>query len=223
MNIGKRFATVLILAAIGAACWWFWPIDRSIRNFPPTNSAIVVFGDSLMYGTGASNPNTQGPAPILSDHFGFPVRNLGAPGEDTEDAMRRIPQVLGTNPGLVIMCLGGNDYRYKKDRTEIFANLRKLIAEFQSGGAVVCVVGLEPPASIGYTYKREFKKLAFDMECLLVPDALRGILDTPSMRSDPFHPNTAGYELLCERIRDVVDETVQEIKKNASSQGGATP
>ena len=52
---------------------------------------------------------------------------------------------------------------------------------------------------------------------------LRGILDTPSMRSDPFHPNTAGYELLCERIRDVVDETVQEIKKNASGRGGATP
>lgn len=181
----------------GVALWRAQPAAE-IVNAPPVNPRIVAFGDSLTYGVGAERG--QGYPDLLSQRLGRPVINAGYPGDTTGDGLARLENdVLAHQPGIVIICLGGNDYLQRLDLDRAFENLRAMISRIQAGGAMVVLLGLDglmPFSGIG----GEFKALARETGAVFVPDILGGILDDKSLMADNIHPNAAGYRIMTDRV-----------------------
>ena len=89
-----------------------------------TSDAVLAFGDSLTFGTGAS-PAESYPEQ-LQTLIGRKVVNGGLPGEISADGLQRLPGMLEElNPKLLILCHGGNDFLRKQSDTAAAANVEK--------------------------------------------------------------------------------------------------
>ena len=99
--------------------------------------AIICFGDSLTYGTGAG-PGMNYPSQ-LSKMISKPVINAGLPGDTTAGALQRLEQdVLLKSPELVLITLGGNDLKNGVSKKAAFKNLKAIVESIQSiGGRVI--------------------------------------------------------------------------------------
>ncbi|WP_289286550.1 GDSL-type esterase/lipase family protein, partial [Methylophaga sp. UBA3991] len=115
------------------------------QKFELTDSAVILaFGDSLTFGTGA-NPEQSYPAQ-LAKLTGRTVINAGVPGEISEKALERLPELLNKHhPQLVILCHGGNDLLRKLNVGELESNLGKMVDLIQQSGADVLLVSVPKP------------------------------------------------------------------------------
>lgn len=195
------FLFVLILAGLyGYRTWGPYPIT----NEKPSGRAIIAFGDSLTFGTGAS-PETSYPAQLMA-LIRQPVVNRGAPGETTADALKRLQRdVLDNEPKIVLLCLGGNDLLRRVDADQTFSHLKTMITRIQEKGALVILIGLSG-APLSPSLNGRYKALARETGCPCVPDVLDGILGERDLMADQVHPNARGYAIMAERIRDAMAE-----------------
>jgi acyl-CoA thioesterase-1 len=198
----KVGAGALLVVLAAGVTWWLWPKSWPIVNAQPRGSAIIAFGDSLTAGTGAGDGNDY--PTVLGRLLGVEVLNRGVPGDTTADAIKRLERdVLGEDPRIVIVCLGGNDGLQRLPMEATFENLRQIIQAIQREGALVVLVGVRS-VSLADRYGGHFERLARDTGCVFVSDILAGILNDPSKKSDQIHPNDAGYRLMAERIAAAV-------------------
>jgi acyl-CoA thioesterase-1 len=172
---------------------YFDNADYAIVNNRPSGETIVSFGDSLTYGTGASN-GMDYPS-RLSLLIGETVINKGKPGDTTKTALSRIEDVLALNPRIVMITLGGNDLKIGVKANEAFSNLRTIIQHIQNHGALVVLGGIDIPL-FGNGYAQAYKNLARETGAVLVPNVFEGIMGNSSLMSDRIHPNDAGYEIM---------------------------
>ena len=179
---------------------------REITNAVPTGEAIICFGDSLTYGTGAGRDKDY--PSQLSRMIGKPVINMGVPGETTADALKRLDYVLVENPRIVIVTLGGNDMRKKVLKEQAFNNLKTIVGRIQEQGALVVIGGINVPF-FGSKYGDAYEKLARETGSLLVPNVFEGIITNKSLMSDPIHPNGKGYRLMAEAFHQVISPYIQ--------------
>lgn len=177
------------------------PSGYPIRNATPAGEAIVCFGDSLTFGTGAS-PGMDYPSQ-LSRLIGRPVVNLGVPGNTTTDALARLDQVLEANPRIVMVTLGGNDLKHRIPKEQAFANLKAIVSRLQERGALVVIGGIDIPL-LGRGYGSAYETLARDSGSLLVPNVFAGVMGRQDRMSDPIHPNDQGYGLMAEAFHRVI-------------------
>lgn len=198
---------VLVVVAVmflGCVTWFFLTREGVVTNYPPKNTTIVAFGDSLVYGQGstAGNDFVTG----LAKRIGRPIANLGVPGDTTADGVARIAEVEALDPGLVLVLLGGNDTlrRVPVETTE--KNLQKLISSFQARGAVVVFIGVRGGVLGGGERETMYERVAEEYGAIYVPDILAGILLKPELMHDGIHPNDAGYARIADRLADVFKE-----------------
>lgn len=159
---------------------------------------MVALGDSLTYGTGAQR-GEDWPS-LISRRCNCAIINKGVPGETTAEAYERLESdVLALDPKLVIVGLGGNDILRQLPREQMFENLRLIIKEIQDSGAIVVVLGLNG-FPLGGGLASGYSQLARDTGSVYVPNILGGILTNPDLKSDQFHPNAAGYEVMADKI-----------------------
>ena len=162
------------------------------------NQAIICFGDSLTYGSGASQ-GMDYPSQ-LSELIGRPVLNAGVPGDTTARALKRLERdVISKNPGLVLITLGGNDLKNGVSRDTAFSNLKQIIQSVQDNGARVIIGGLKFPFR-DRGYGKGYQELADETGVTLIPDIFEGIMGNRERMSDPIHPNDAGYKLIAQRF-----------------------
>jgi acyl-CoA thioesterase-1 len=180
----------------------------NIRNLRSTGETIICFGDSLTEGVGA---DSGGDYPsVLSRLIGFPVINAGRRGDTTAQALERLPDaVLNKNPRLVIVFLGGNDFLRQVPRQETRKNLAEIVRRIQGSGAIVVVAGLRLGLFTD-EFGPIFEEAAKQSGALFVAQVLKGILNDSSLRSDPIHPNGAGYRLIAERIAEKIKPLLLE-------------
>lgn len=193
----------ITILSIGLAAYLFWPEPKPL---PPTaGSAIVVFGDSLAAGVGASAGGDI--ASLLSSALTQPVLNLGVSGNTTADALTRIDKLLATDPRVVIVLLGGNDAIRKVPIENTFENLAQIIEHLQEAGAAVILVG-EPGGLYGTAYEKEYERLASKYRTFYVSNILSGLILQPEYMSDTIHPNDEGYRIATNRILPVVQKAL---------------
>lgn len=163
-----------------------------------TTDVVLAFGDSLTYGTGAKAEDSY--PVVLGQLIGRTVVRSGVPGEQTAGGLERLPEVLDEHkPKLVIVCLGGNDMLRKGAPEHIEANLRKILAEIKSRGLDAMLIGVPTPTLI--TRPPDFYfKLAREFAIPYEGEIITSVLYKSDLKSDPIHPNAAGYRKVAEAV-----------------------
>jgi acyl-CoA thioesterase-1 len=164
----------------------------------PPDADILAFGDSITFGTGAA-PAESYPT-VLAALIERKVVNAGVPGETTAVGKQRLAAVLDEHrPALMLLCLGGNDFLQRQDETQTTANLKEMITLARNRGVAVVLIGV-PRLGFGLEVPKFYKEIAKEFAIPLEDKILKQILSTNSLKSDPIHPNAAGYRLLAESV-----------------------
>jgi lysophospholipase L1-like esterase len=197
-HAGRLFFAVC-LALLLAAC------ERAptLPKLAP-HDIIVAFGDSLTYGTGASDDAAY-PA-VLASLTGRTVINAGVPGDTTTSALQRLPEVLDEHkPRLVLLCIGGNDMLKKQPVAATENNLRLLVQTIRASGAEVVLIAVPAPALFGGA-PDFYGRIAEDLKLPLEQDIFSEVLKDNRLKSDPIHANAAGYRVIAERLDEFLRE-----------------
>lgn len=174
-----------------------------IRNASPSGEDIICFGDSLTYGTGASEEMDY--PSQLSEMISMPVINAGVPGDTTATALARLEDdVLSESPRIVLITLGGNDLKNKVPKEKAFRNLRTIVTSIQDEGALVIVAGIDIPF-YGRGFGKAYKELCNEVGAVLIPNVFKGIMGNPKLMSDPIHPNDDGYTVMARKFYEAME------------------
>ncbi len=198
MRVRLRHLLLLVsLAFLLAAC----------RNETPrlaplaAGSVVLAFGDSVTFGTGAGAGEDY-PAQLAA-RSGWKIVNAGIPGDTAAVAQSRIAAVLReTNPALVLVELGGNDFLRRRAEGEVKEDLRAIVRAVKAGGATPVLVAV-PEFSLGLTGFSDsaiYAALAKEEQVWLVKDVFSKVLSNDALRADRIHPNAQGYRALADGI-----------------------
>ncbi len=157
----------------------------------------MAFGDSLTAGYGASDGH--GYPTILGQRLGVEIINHGRNGETSADGLKRVEEVAGLHPRVVLLCFGGNDALERLSRERMLANLGEIIDRLHQEGSFVVLIGVRS-ASLTDQNAKLFQKLAREKKVFHIPDILKGVFPKPVYMSDAVHPNEDGYRLIAERL-----------------------
>jgi acyl-CoA thioesterase-1 len=165
------------------------------------DTVVLAFGDSVTYGTGAQR--SQDYPTQLAARSGWQVVNAGIPGDTAGAAKLRIDAALKqTNPALVIIELGGNDFLRRRPEAEVKEDLRAIVRSVKDAGAMPVLVAV-PSFSLvnwGLADAAIYSALAEEENVVLVERVFSSVLSDPALRADPIHPNAAGYQVLADGI-----------------------
>lgn len=162
------------------------------------DAVVLAFGDSITFGTGAA-PGESYPA-VLEGLISRRVVNAGVPGETTAQGRARLAAVLDEQrPELLLLCLGGNDFLQHQDESRTDDNLRAMVTLAQERGIAVVLIAV-PRLGFGLEVPKLYGMIARDSAIPLERKALKKILSSDSLKSDPIHPNAAGYRILAESV-----------------------
>lgn len=189
-----RWMLALCAVALFSACGGSTPKVAKLA----AGDIVLAFGDSLTYGTGAK-PEASYPE-VLSQLIGRNVVRAGVPGEQTAGGLARLPALLDEHrPRLVIVCLGGNDMLRKQPQAAIESNLRDILRTIRSRGIDAVLIGVPEPGLI--TSAPDFyASLAREFGIPYEGRIVTSVLYSPELKSDPIHPNAAGYRRMAEAI-----------------------
>lgn len=188
---------VLMLAGCGAT-------QPALPHLGP-DDVVLAFGDSLTYGTGVDAAHSY-PAQ-LGQLIGHKVVAAGVPGEVTAQGVTRLPGVLdAVQPKLLLLCLGGNDLLHKLDVVTIGANLRTMVYEARQRGIAVVLIGVPEPRLFGGVPKY-YADIAAKADIPYEGKVLKTVLFDNTKKSDPIHPNAAGYRMIAEALAKLLHQT----------------
>lgn len=191
---------LFLLAACTPAPLQFEPV--------PVNSVVLVIGDSLVAGTGASRAESW--PRRLAERTGWRVINAGIPGNTSTNALQRLPALLDRHrPAAVIIAVGGNDFLRRVPKAVTRARLQEMITRSRAVTSHVALMAVPTPglaASLGMAEDHEmFAELAEANGLALIPGAIITVLSDPILRADAIHANAAGYALMAELVAEALD------------------
>ena len=169
---------------------------QKAEKLPPLTSdaVILAFGDSLTYGSGAGS--TESYPAILATLTGRQVINAGVPGEVSAAGRARLASVLDeTRPALLLLCHGGNDFLRRLDQAQVKENLRAMVQSAREQGIAVVLIAV-PTLGFGLQVPPLYAEVASEAGIPLEGEILADILGDSALKSDPIHPNAAGYKEL---------------------------
>lgn len=189
-----------------------WEVSREfflsypIVNYPPNGSHVMVWGDSLSSGVGATSP-MNGYVGVLKERLSLDLTNKAVSGETTGDVLLHSERDLSeVHPDIVMILLGGNDLLRRVPLAETFDNLRKLILAAQKQKAVVYLIGFQK--HVDDNYANAFKSLAKETGAIYTGDILGGIIGNQTLMSDEIHPNDKGYLKMADKIAPNLESLV---------------
>ena len=188
---GLRWTVVLLLLLWGCG-------DRPGLEPLPHDAVVLAFGDSLTFGTGATEHESY-PAQ-LEKMIGRRVVRAGVPGEVTADALARLPAALDEHaPRLLLLCIGGNDFLRRLGHQQAERNVREMVKLAHRRGVAVLLIGTPEP---GFTVSPPafYAGIAKEYRLPYEQSIIGEVLKDRALKSDPIHPNARGYKLIAERL-----------------------
>jgi lysophospholipase L1-like esterase len=184
----------LVLALVSCASCGERPKLERLSN----DAVILAFGDSLTFGTGASE-NESYPAQLES-LIGRRVVRAGVPGEITSQALARLPAALDEHsPRLLLLCIGGNDFLRRTGNAQAEQNVRAMVKLAKSRGVDVMLIGTPEPG-LTVTPPTFYAGIAQEFRLLYEAGVIGEVLRDATLKSDPIHPNARGYRVIAERV-----------------------
>ena len=190
----------IIFLSIGTAAYIFFRPSK-ITNYPSYGKSIIMFGDSLVEGVGSTKGYSL--PELLSKKINQPIINMGVKGETSYQGLARLDKVINSDPKIVMVLFGGNDYLHDIQEEETFKNIDYMVGLLQDFGAVVIILGIQG-GIISDPYEDNFKRIAKERCALYVPSVLDGLIGNELLMSDEVHPNDEGYTLLAGKIAPVL-------------------
>ncbi len=174
---------------------------------PGSTTQVIAFGDSLVFGVGTTGGNNF--VSVLSRRLDIPILNAGFPGDTTGSALARLDSaVLGRQPDIVIVLIGGNDLLQGVPVQQRVDNLTAIAQRLRAASATVLLVGLG--RDLLDPFAGALPEIANATSSLLVPDILQGIFGNPSLMADAIHPNNDGHAIMADRIEPVLEAAVYQ-------------
>jgi acyl-CoA thioesterase I len=180
---------------------------------------IVALGDSLTAGLGVG-PHESYPAQLQQrlQALKYPHRviNAGVSGDTSAGGLRRIPWILQSKPGWVILELGVNDGLRGLSLEQTRSNLEHMILRLHQAGVRVVLAGMKLPPNYGKEYTAGFEAiypaLAKQYRLPFIPFFLEGVAASAVLNQpDGIHPTPEGYRIIVEAVlktlRPLLDET----------------
>ena len=166
----------------------------------PSDAVVLAFGDSLTYGTGASEPESY-PAQ-LEALIGRRVVRAGVPGEVTAQALARLPGALEEHaPRLLLLCIGGNDFLRRLGNPQAERNVREMVQLAKSRGVAVLLIGTPEPG-FSVSPPAFYAAIAKEFRVPYEEGVIGEVLMDRALKADPIHPNARGYRVIAERLAD---------------------
>ena len=163
---------------------------------------MLAFGDSLTYGTGASEQESY-PAQ-LAPLIGRRVVDAGLPGEVSAHALQRLPGVLDEySPRLLLLCIGGNDFLRRLGKQQAAANVREMVRLAKARNIDVVLIGTPEP-SLTVSAPSFYDEIAAEFHIPYEGEVIGEVLRKPALKSDPIHPNASGYRVIAERLSELL-------------------
>jgi acyl-CoA thioesterase I len=189
-----RWAVVIVLLAGCGA--------RPALERLPSDAVVLAFGDSLTFGTGASEEESY-PAQ-LEKLIGRRVVRAGVPGEVTAQALARLPAALDEHaPRLLLLCIGGNDFLRRLGNEQAERNVREMVKLARSRGVAVLLIGTPEPG-FTVTPPKFYSGIAKEYRLPYEEGIIGEILRDRTLKADPIHPNARGYRLIAERLAETL-------------------
>lgn len=173
---------------------------------------IVTFGNSLTEGYQLPREEAypaQLEALLRAEGHHVEVINHGISGDTTAGGRARIAHSLKTNPDLVIVELGPNDFLRGIMPSSSLSNLDYIITAIKEAGSEVVLVAFNAAPNIGPAFKTQFDAMFPALQrahsIMLYNDFLLGVAGKPSLNlSDGIHPNKEGYAIVAGNMLPLV-------------------
>jgi len=193
-HLGALLAAFLLLAS---GCGQQAKLPRLAPD-----AVVLAFGDSLTYGTGASDEESY-PAQ-LARLIGRRVVREGVPGEVSAAGLARLPAALEEHrPQLMLLCHGGNDFLRRMPKAQAAENVRAMIRLAKERGVAVLLIGT-PEIGFTLTPPEFYAEIAKQFAIPYEGEILTKILRNGELKSDQVHPNAQGYRLMAERVAELL-------------------
>ncbi|HNI35980.1 MAG TPA: SGNH/GDSL hydrolase family protein [Microthrixaceae bacterium] len=170
--------------------------------------ALVVLGDSLAQGVGASAP-AQSYVGRLREHLGdtgpLPVLNLSRSGAQIADVLDvQLPAFRdsGVVPHAVVCTVGSNDIRHTFHLDQVRSAFVTLIGELPGGTALATLP--EKGSRVAASMNRTIRKLAPPAGLAVADVGLRLQTWRGRISGDGFHPNDAGHRVWFEAFAEAM-------------------
>jgi lysophospholipase L1-like esterase len=143
----------------------------------------------------------------LAGITGLPVINAGHRGDTAGEAIDRLEcDVFSHSPGLVLLCLGGNDLIRRIPPQTTMRDLETIIVQTHARQIPVCILGLRGSWLLKIDHDLPTRQLARDTGCPLLPLVLDGIWGIPWKMAEHVHPNRWGYREMAQRVARTLAE-----------------
>ncbi|WP_293607581.1 arylesterase [Ponticaulis sp.] len=180
---------------------------------------IVMLGDSLTAGFGlpdaAALPSVVD-RKLTEAGYEIEVINAGVSGDTTSMGRARYNwSVASTDPDIVVIALGANDFLSSLPSSLAQDNLSALIEQSQQDGIEVILAGLSPRSegaddSLEAEYAAIYPELATAYDVPLYPDLMAGVWNTPSLLlGDGLHPTAEGVEVMATGLLPVIISVIE--------------
>ncbi|MGJ8619507.1 MAG: arylesterase [Methylophilaceae bacterium] len=172
----------------------------------PTGSTVLILGDSLSYGTGATKGEDY--PTLLAHNTGWQIVNAGVPGDTTEQGLARLPDLLAEHqPSLLMIELGGNDFLKKVPIAQTEKNLKAIIEEAKQHQIMTLLIAIPDYQPVkaafgGLTDHTLYAKLSEETQTPLIEDVFSPVLSKNALKADYVHPNAAGYRQMEAQLRE---------------------
>jgi len=196
----RQFLMLLAALLLASGCGQ----QAKLQALAP-GAVVLAFGDSLTYGTGASEDESY--PSQLAKLSGQKVIREGVPGEVSAVGLQRLPGVLDEHqPRLLLLCHGGNDFLRRLPKAEAAANVRAMIQLAKSRGIDVVLVGT-PEFGFLLSPPEFYAEIAKEFRIPYEGSVLSTVLRDSNLKSDQVHPNAAGYRLMAQRIYELLKKS----------------
>ena len=196
--------SLALLAALLSSCGGAAPTAPS--DHVPAVLRVVVLGDSLAVAPAiAQSFPAELRLKVERAALPFTLTNAGLSGDTTAGGVRRLPEILGDDVGVLVVALGANDGLGGVGVETVEAQLSTIIEAAQARSIRVLLCGMETPPRHGWAYTVAFHgifpRLARRYDVPLVPFLLSGVALVPAMNGpDGIHPNAAGARRIADNV-----------------------